>query len=216
MSIWVLEEVPREGLGLLGSTHMCQGEKIGGMKTLYPYHCHLFGVAFIWLISKVKWERAMLCSIYSPKIKIKFKWAGWKHGPHLFVLLGLRIKVWLWKVWLRLPWQCSVGVMMQNEKQCLKFGVGNEGRDGWTAQHQEEWNYGVNPCDKMKPCLVFFVIAVLHWPRVWTQVLYAVLEWIFNYQNNGGRHGTGKNLSSSHGLFLEILYIGEMGESLPW
>lgn len=44
----------------------------------------------------------------------------------------------------------------------------------------------------MPQCLVFFVVAVLYWPRVWTQVLYAVLEWIFNYQNNGGRHGTGK------------------------
>lgn len=63
-------ELPWGGLGLLGSTHMCQGEKTDGMKTLYPYRCDLFGVAFIWLISKMKWERAMLCSIYTPKTRI--------------------------------------------------------------------------------------------------------------------------------------------------
>lgn len=67
-------------------------------------------------------------------------------------------------------------------------------------------------------CLVCSVVAVLHWPRVWTQVLYAVLEWIFNYQNNGGRHGTGKLTS-----FWELLCIGDEGErkggilcSLKW
>lgn len=65
----------------------------------------------------------------------------------------------------------------------------------------------------MIQCLVFFVIAVLYRPRVWTQVLYAVLEWIFNYQNNGGRHGTGKmSTRLPHDLFLEILCIGEEGE----
>lgn len=37
---------------------------------MYPYHCDLFGVAFICLISKAEWERAMLCSIYTPKTRI--------------------------------------------------------------------------------------------------------------------------------------------------
>lgn len=44
------------------------------------------------------------------------------------------------------------------------------------AQHHGGRNDGVNPRDKVIPCVVFFVVAVLHRPRVWTQVLYAVLE----------------------------------------
>lgn len=63
MSIWA-----SEGTSLRRSGTFGQGEKIGGMKTLYPYHCGLFGVA--WLISKVKWEGAMLCSISTPKTSL--------------------------------------------------------------------------------------------------------------------------------------------------
>lgn len=89
-----------------------------------------------------------------------------------------------------------------------------EGWDGWAAQHQEGWNYWVNPCDKMRPCLVFFVIAVFHWPRVWTQILYAVLEWIFNYQNNGGRHGTGKISTHFLAYFWKSSVLERGGKSL--
>lgn len=85
-------------------------------------------------------------------------------------------------------------------------------RAKWSSE-SAWWNDRVNPRDKMIHYLVFFVIAVLYWPRVWTQVLYAVLEWIFNYQNNGGRHGTGKMPSHlPHDLSLEILCVGEEGE----
>lgn len=65
--------------------------------------------------------------------------------------------------------------------------------------------------DKMRQCLVFFVIAVLHWPRVWTQVLYAVLEWIFNYQNNGGRHGTGKISTHLMAYFWKFCVLERWG-----
>jgi len=38
---------------------------------------------------------------------------------------------------------------------------------------------------------------VFHRSRVWTQVLRAVLGWLFNYQNHWGRDGTGGFLFSS-------------------
>lgn len=86
---------------------------------------------------------------------------------------------------------------------------------GWamqsTVQHWERWNDAVNLWDKITWYVVFSVIAVLYWPRVWTQVLYAVLEWIFNYQNNGGRHGTGK-MSTCTPCLQKILGMGKEGE----